>query len=150
MCEGRRRARLRRVKKQLPAWVAGQFERLGTRADTAACRLLVDLVGDDVLALETEVEKLAAWAGGGAVEAADVERLVVPLAETPGYQLTDAWARRDVAGALRASDAMLERAGSRSGELPRLAGMLSSHVARVRECQLLAAEGCAHETPPAG
>ena len=34
------------------------------RADPEACRLLVELVGDDLYELASEVEKLATWAGG--------------------------------------------------------------------------------------
>jgi DNA polymerase III subunit delta len=129
------------TKRELPRWVAAQFGRLGARAEPGACRLLVELVGENVLALETEVEKLAAWAGDRMLEERDVEELVVPLAETPGFRLTDAWARRDAHGALDAAERMLEQVGARRDQIPRLAGMLGSHVARVRECRRLSEEG---------
>jgi DNA polymerase-3 subunit delta len=54
------------------------------------------------------------------------------------FALTDAWGRRDVTGVLRASDSLLERS---SRELTGIAGLLASHVAKVRACQALAAEG---------
>ena len=128
------------AKRDLPRWVAAQFERLGASAEQSACRLLVALVGDDLVALAGEVEKVAAWAGGEPIRDSDVERLVPPLAETPGFALTDAWARRDVAAVLTASEAIFERGGRRD-EASRLAGMLNAHVARLRECQLLAEQG---------
>ena len=125
-------------KRDLPAWVADQFTRRGARADSDACRALAELVGDDLEALAEEVEKLATWAGGETIGADDVERLAVPRAETSVFALTDAWGRRDVAAVLRASDALLERSHR---ELTSIAGLLASHVAKVRACQALAAEG---------
>ena len=50
--------------RDLPSWVRAQFERVGLEADGEAARALVEIVGDDATALATEVEKLAAWAGG--------------------------------------------------------------------------------------
>jgi DNA polymerase-3 subunit delta len=56
--------------------------------------------------------------------------------------MTDAWGRRDVAGVLEASERLLARAGGPARDsLPRIVGLLTSHVARVAECQALAAEG---------
>jgi len=56
--------------------------------------------------------------------------------------MTDAWGRRDVAGVLEASERLLARApGSARDSLPRIVGLLTSHIARVAECQTLAVEG---------
>ncbi len=129
-------------KRQLPGWVAGEFKRLGGSVDSDACRTLVELVGEDVDGLSSEIGKLIAWAAGQQISERDVQELVAPVAETPGYALTDAWGRRDVAGVLEASELLLERSASaRRDELPRLAGVIGSHVARVRDCQLYDAAG---------
>jgi DNA polymerase III subunit delta len=125
-------------KRDLPAWVAEQFARRSAHADTDACRALAELVGDDLDALAVEVEKLATWAGGETIGVRDVELLAVPRAEASVFALTDAWGRRDVAGVLRAADSLLERS---SRELTGIAGLLASHVGKVRACQALAAEG---------
>jgi DNA polymerase III subunit delta len=125
-------------KRDLPGWVADQFARRSSHADPEACRALAELVGDDLEALAVEVEKLATWAGGETIGLRDVEALAVPRAEASVFSLTDAWGRRDVAGALRACDVLLERS---TRELTGLAGILASHVAKVRACQALAAEG---------
>ena len=85
-------------KRRLPEWVAEQFSRLGTKADAEACRALVEIVGDDLDELSSEVQKLATWAGGEPIAARDVERLAVGGGETAIFSLTDAWGRRDVAG----------------------------------------------------
>ena len=125
-------------KRDLPGWVAEQFARRSARAEADACRALAELVGEDLDALAVEVEKLATWAGGETIGVRDVERLAVPRAEASVFSLTDAWGRRDVAGVLRACDSLLERSAR---ELTGIAGLLASHVGKVRACQALAAEG---------
>jgi DNA polymerase III subunit delta len=130
------------AKKQLPGWVLQQFERRGARADQEAARTLVELVGDDVEELAAEVDKIAIWAGGEAIGAPEVELLAAGRAETAIFALTDAWGRRDVAAALAASEAILERSDRpRRDEVPRLAATLASHVGRVRKAHVLAARG---------
>lgn len=126
-------------KRDLPNWVAKQFEQHGTSADRDACRLLVAMVGEDPEQLRSEIEKLATWSGGEPVSEADVRLLASLSAETSVFVLTDAWGRRDAGAALASVEALLERAGAR--ELPRLVALLANHVGRVRACQTLAAEG---------
>ncbi|HUJ92336.1 MAG TPA: DNA polymerase III subunit delta [Gaiellaceae bacterium] len=129
-------------KRRIHDWVAEQFKRVGAKADAESCRGLVEIVGDDVDALTTEIDKLATWAAGDPITLADVERLASPVAETSIFALTDAWGSRDVAGVLRAVESLLERSDRpRSGELVRLVAMLTSHVGKVRRCARLADEG---------
>jgi DNA polymerase-3 subunit delta len=129
-------------KTDLPAWAASQFARLDSPVEPDACRALIDLVGDDLYELANEIDKLATWAGGESITSADVERLAAGRAETSIFSLTDAWGNRDVAAVLAASESLLDRSGHpRARELPRLVGLLASHVARVRACQALDAEG---------
>ncbi len=130
------------VKRQLTQWVAEQFKLAGARAEPEACAALVHLAGEDLHQLANEVEKLATWAGGEPIGEREVEALVVALAETPTFALTDAWAQRDAARTLEASETIFEREGRpRRDTAPRLAGALANHVGRVRQCQRLAAEG---------
>jgi DNA polymerase-3 subunit delta len=129
-------------KRRLPEWVAEQFTRLGAKADSDACRALVDMVGDDLDELSSEVDKLATWAGGDQITLRDVERMAAGRAETAIFSLTDAWGRRDVAGVLSAAESIMERSHRpRSGELMRIIASLVSHVGRVRRCQRLADQG---------
>lgn len=129
-------------KRDLPGWVAEQFARLEAQADPEACRVLVDLVGDNLDELATEVEKLATWADGEPIGARDVEALAAGRAETSIFSLTDAWGRRDVPAVLAACESLLERATEpRAKVMPRLIGLLANHVGRVQACQALAAEG---------
>jgi DNA polymerase-3 subunit delta len=129
-------------KRRLPEWVGEQFARLGAKADADACRTLVEIVGEDLDELATEIDKLATWAAGETITAADVAQLAVGLAETPIFAVTDAWGARDVGGVLAATEALLERSHrARSGELVRLVASLVSHVGRVRRISRLAEEG---------
>src|SRR4051812_18071814 len=129
-------------KRRLPEWVAEQFTRLGAKADAEACRALVEIVGDDLDELSSEVQKLATWAGGEPIAARDVERLAVGGGETAIFSLTDAWGRRDVAAVLAAAESIMDRSHrARSGELMRIVSSLVNHVGRVRRCQRLAEEG---------
>ena len=130
------------TKRKLPDWVAEQFGRFGAKADADACRALIDIVGDDLDELTTEIDKLATWAAGDQITLRDVEQMAAGRAETAIFALTDAWGRRDVGAVLRAAEEIMERSHRpRSGELMRIIGSLVNHVGRVRRCQRLADEG---------
>jgi DNA polymerase-3 subunit delta len=124
------------AKSGLPKWVGEQFARHGVRASTEACRVLVELVGDNLQELASEVEKVSVWAGHDEIGAGEVELLVAARAEVPPFVLTDAWGRRDVVAVLSACESILERS-SRSGEVHMLVGRLAAHVRRVQSCQNL-------------
>ncbi|MBD0289962.1 MAG: DNA polymerase III subunit delta [Thermoleophilia bacterium] len=119
-------------------WARGELERLGVRADADAVRALVESVGDDVVELASEIEKLATWAGDEPVTRLDVERLAVPVGETFVWSLTDAWGARDTGRVLAACEALLER---RTKEPFVVAAALASYVGRVRAAGVLGLEG---------
>jgi DNA polymerase III subunit delta len=130
------------VKRRLPEWVAKQFAERSVQVDAEAARLLVEIVGEDPDELAGEVDKIATWSGGEPVTVREIEQLAAGCAEVPGYELTDAWGRRDLPAALTACQTLLERSGDPvSRTVPGLIGLLVGHVGRVRDCQLLAAEG---------
>ena len=121
---------------QLYKWVQSELERLDVSADADAARALVELVGDDTVALAGEIEKLAAWEEGEPVGRAEVEQLATPSREAAAWALTDAWGQRDLPALLEACELALERK-----EPFLLAVGLASHVGRVRAAQALAEEG---------
>jgi DNA polymerase-3 subunit delta len=125
-------------RRNLSAWVADQFARSGVRAEPEACRMLVELVGDDLVDLSTEVGKLTTWADRDEVREADVEALVAPRAEKPPWTLTDAWARRDTSGVLAECERTLA-SGERTPSA--LVWQLAKHVALVRACRDFARDG---------
>jgi len=125
-------------RRNLAGWVAEQFTRAGVRADAEACRVLVELVGEDLVDLSTEVAKLATWAERDEIHQADVEALVAPRAETPPWTLTDAWARREPSAVLAACERILT-SGERTPS--GLVWQLADHVGLVRACRDFAREG---------
>jgi len=130
------------AKRGLQGWVSEQFKLHGAPADAEACRALLVLVGDDLYELATEIDKLTTWSAGERITAAVVEELVAARAEASNFALTDAWGARDEAGVLRVAEQLLERTPDpRSRTIPRIAATLTSHVARLRTCQALEAEG---------
>jgi DNA polymerase III subunit delta len=117
-------------------WARAELKRLGVSADADAARALVELVGDDTVALSSELEKLAAWAGGEPVGRSEVEQLATPGREAAAWALTDAWGARDLPTLLEAYELALEKK-----EAFLLAVGLASHVGKVRAAQALAEEG---------
>ena len=123
-------------------WIAEQFKMHRARADAEACRLLAELVGDDLYDLASEVEKLATWAGGEEITEADVAAIVAPRADSPPWNLTDAWGIRDVGGVLREAEKMLDRTGDpRSKTIPRVVGSLNKHIRNARLAHRLESQG---------
>src|SRR5207247_4636978 len=134
--------------RRLGDWVSTQFKERGVQVDAEGARVLVEIVGENPEELVSEVDKIATWAGSDAVGAREIEQLAAGCAEVPGYELTDAWGRRDLAGALRACQTLLERSGDPvSRTVPMLIGMLVAHVGRVRDCQTYSEEGLTSREP---
>ena len=130
------------AKRNVANWVAERFKQAGARAEPDACAALVHLVGEDFHQLANEIDKLALWAGDEPIGQNEVELLVAAVAETPTFALTDAWAQRDGGRTLAASETIFEREGRpRRDTAPRMAGALTNHLAFMRRCQHLAAEG---------
>ncbi len=133
-------------KADLPRWVEAQLRERGVLVDPEAARAIVELVGENADELATEIDKLATWAAGERIGEREVSTLVPARAEAPPFDLTDAWGARDVPGVLAASERIIERSGDATRDvLLRTAGLMTSHVGRVRECRQLDAKG----VPPA-
>jgi DNA polymerase III subunit delta len=129
-------------KRDLQKWIAARFRDRGVEAEPEACAALLQLVGEDLQTLAFEIDKIATWAEGEPIGEREVEALAAPVAETPTFALTDAFAERDVANALAASETIFERESRpRRDTAARLAGALGGHVTRLRTLQRLAAEG---------
>jgi DNA polymerase-3 subunit delta len=120
----------------LHTWARRELERLGVNADADAARALVELVGDDTVALASEIEKLATWAGSETVGVREVEQLATPGRDAAAWALTDAWGMRDLPGLLEACELALEKK-----EPFLLAVSLATHVGRVRTAQAFAEKG---------
>ena len=133
-------------KKKIVDWLVQQFAAHGVQADRDLCRSLADAVvpegqEPDLHHLANEVAKLATWANGEPMTWDGVRDLVVPFGDVPSFALTDAWGSRDVAAVLAAAEASFEREASARDVAPRLVGAVARHLARLRECRGLVAEG---------
>jgi DNA polymerase-3 subunit delta len=120
------------------AWVQGRFERAGVRVDRETAERLVEIVGEDSLALENDVVKIATWAGGEQVRVAEVERLATPGGEEGrSPALVNAWGARSPGEALRACEHDL------LGEPEPfwISGRMARHVTLVRAVQRLVRSG---------
>ena len=123
---------------KLLTWTAAQFKESGVRADGEAARALVEIVGEDPVALAGEVTKIAAWADGEPVGRREVEQLATPGREAAAWAVTDAWGARDLPALVDACELALEKKD------PFLIAVnLASHVGKVRAAQALAEEGLA-------
>ena len=122
--------------RDLPGWVRAQFEARGAHVDHDTARALVEVVGDDLAVLASEVDKIATWAGDGPIERSDVEALATPTREATAWALTDAWGQRDLQALLDACEAELARRDPFA-----VSTRMAAHVALVRNVQRLAAEG---------
>jgi len=131
------------ARKAIQGWIAEQFAKRGVQAESEACALLLQLVGgEDLHALSAEIDKLSTWAAGEPIGEREVELLCAASAEVPIFALTDAWAGRDAARALEASETILERESKpRRDTAARLAGALGTHLSRLRSVKRLAGEG---------
>ncbi len=130
------RARGRRL--DHAGWVRTQFERSGVQVDRAAAERLVELVGEDTLALESELTKLVTWAAGDQIGTQEIERLVAHSHEASAFALTDAWGAGDRSGTLAAAFASVEE----SGEEPFVQALrVAGQAARVRSARRIIDNG---------
>ena len=82
---------------ELPKTVVALGRQYGVTMSYAAAQKLIELIGENTVALDAEVQKLAlAHVGGGAIDERIVESLVERRAEAKPWDLSDALSRRDV------------------------------------------------------
>ena len=140
--QGGHRPRLRRRQEAGASGSRKRFHERGVRPEPDAVAALIALVGENPRALETEVDKIATWAGGEPVGEREVAALVAANADVPIYELTEAWAVRDTSRALGVSETLFEHESrQRRDTAARLAGSLGGHLGRLRTLKRLAAEG---------
>ena len=130
------------AKGKLDQWVAEEFAKRGVKVERTVCHELVQLVGDDKLALALEIDKLATWAAGEPIGGEEVRQLAVAFGDRPPWDLTDAWGDHDAATALAVIEEKLDRnAIPRRAQAAMLAGSLAAHLTRLRQLAAVAREG---------
>jgi DNA polymerase-3 subunit delta len=100
-------------RRDLPRWIVQRGQTHGVRVDPDAAELLAELVGSNAVMLETELEKLATYAGDEAsITPAMVEMLVGSVTQDSIFALVDAIAAGDQARAFELLHAQLAQSTS--------------------------------------
>jgi DNA polymerase-3 subunit delta len=102
-------------------WAEERLKQRGSSIEPAALRLLIGLVDTGLTRLANELEKLAAYADGGAINSATVQELVPRASEHTSWELWDAINARDRKRALK----LMERLLDDSDALPILGSLAS-------------------------
>jgi DNA polymerase-3 subunit delta len=125
------------------SWVTEQFRQRGVQADPEASAALVQIVGDDPLALASEVDKLATWAAGEPIGEREVLALAAPNGGEPLYVLTDALGIRDGPAVIALSEEFFEKDDRprRDAAAARMAGAMTGHITRLATLKRLAGRG---------
>jgi len=132
---------------ELPAWLGRAASALGKRISEDAARLLAGWVGNDLVRLESEMEKLALYAGGRrSISAEDVAAVVAASAGAAPFALVDAISSGRADEALRVLNTML----TRRGEEFRVLGLLAWHLRSGRGRRRRPAGRTARRGAPAG
>lgn len=112
-------------KQALPEWVVSLFRSYGRSVPRDGAEALIRAVGRDLRRLQSEVEKVVAFAGERTkLTRADVEAVVEETAAPSVFEMLDAMGSRDCRTALRLLAAMLD-AGE---ELPKVQALAVRHV----------------------
>jgi len=126
----------------LASWIAERFRERGVKIERDACAALLELVGEDKLALSLEIDKLATWADGEPLGVEEVQQLATPFADEPPWALTDAWGKRDAATVLAVVETMLDRSPrQRRDEAPAVGARLGAHLAKLSRMKALLESG---------
>jgi DNA polymerase-3 subunit delta len=79
---------------ELENWIHARVAKNGHMISPAALRLLVNLIGNNLWILSSEIEKLSVHAGGRRIEEADVNSLVSYARESNVFAMVDAIVQR--------------------------------------------------------
>jgi len=80
--------------KDIARWLQDRSQRHGTTLEAAAGRVLAERIGSNMLLADAELAKLATYAAGRAITAADVRLLTPYSAEANIFQMVDALGQR--------------------------------------------------------
>jgi DNA polymerase-3 subunit delta len=126
---------------ELLQWLAQRSRRLGLRLTQKAARLLMELLGHDLWALASELEKLAVFARGETVKEAQVRELVSAARAVGVFQLVDAVGE----GRALEAVALLHRLLAQGEEPLHLLALLQAHYRRLLLARELLAQGAGLE-----
>ncbi len=85
----------------LPDWILKRVEGKGGQIEYSAANELALYVGNDLRAVDNEIEKLLAYRPGDKIRREDVQALVAPIHEQTIFELVDALGKRQTDHALK-------------------------------------------------
>lgn len=113
---------------QLDSWITQRVGEGGKRIESQAAKLLKELVGGELWALVSEIQKLILYAGDRAViTLGDVEHLVAQTIHYSGFVLGDAIGTKDISMALSVLSRLLDEQKS----VPEIIGLISWQMQRM-------------------
>ena len=98
----------RQSERELADWTARHFLRAGKQISQELCRYLVMLTGGSMSTLASEISKVVSYCDGPTVSRADIDAVVEPVLDAVVFELTDALARGEFAGALGKLQTLLQ------------------------------------------
>ena len=110
--------------RDLPKRLVADAAERGFELDLGAARLLTARLGPRPLRLRNELERLALWAQGGRVEAADLEAMIADTSEEAIWSLADAVVAGDESQVLR----IAERLTAQGTSLPHIVYSLAPRL----------------------
>jgi DNA polymerase III subunit delta len=115
--------------REIPRALVADAKRLGFSLDSVAARILVDRMGTGSVRLESELERLAVWAGpDGKVTVADLEAMIADTSEAAAWSLSDALLDRDPAQALAIAERLVSQGEG-------VTGLIYALVSKLRKAQ---------------
>ncbi|MCX7911579.1 MAG: DNA polymerase III subunit delta [Dehalococcoidales bacterium] len=125
---------------QLAQWVEGRVRQAGASISAQAVGSLVRLIGNDLWAMASEVDKLILYRGGRRIEDADVKLLVSHAREESVFALVDAV----LESRLTAAQEMLRRLFQQGVSASQLLAMLARQVRIIFLTKEMLARGYPH------
>lgn len=122
---------------QLSTWAMRRAEAAGGKMDLQTATYLVTWVGDDLHALQNEIQKLTLYAEGKPITVPMIDLLVADRVQKSIFLLTDQLSKRDFAGALATIDSLQ----SQGEEAAFLFAMITRQFRLLLEMKALSEEG---------
>lgn len=97
----------KRTERELSDWIARGFRRHEKTIEPKLCEYLIFLTDGMMATLSGEIEKIAAYCGGSAVQKSDIDAVVTPALTAQTFDISNAIADGDYARALKKTGELL-------------------------------------------
>ncbi len=90
-------------------WIQGIARRGGAEIDHRDCAYLAELTGNSMLRIHNELQKLIAFAKGGEIDRATIDKMVAPEEDSSWFAISNAIAERDFDLLMQALQALYQQ-----------------------------------------